>query len=231
MTKSDACDRAACPKCQTIADSRDAVEVLFGFRKNQRYTQPQSWCRRCRKGLLPLGAFPFKTVLADPPWSYNVSRGLKGVADDEYETMPTGEICKMPVEAVTASNAVLLLWATNPLLPDALRVMESWGFEYKTKMTWCKNNLGVGSWLRGQTEDLLIGVRGKPTRPAVAPSSVLHADNPGHSQKPRAFYPIAERLGDAPRLELFARQRRRGWESFGNELSPTVETSILEALA
>lgn len=222
---------ACCPKCQATATGRGPIEVVFGFRRNQSYRQAQSWCRRCRKGLLPLGADPFKTILADPPWAYAVNGGLKGVADDEYPTMTTSAICAMPVEAVSAANAVLLLWCTNPFLPDGLRVMRSWGFAYKTKMTWCKNTLGVGSWLRGQSEDVLIGVRGNPPKPSVAPSSVLHADNPGHSRKPRQFYPIAARLGVEPRLELFARQRRQGWEPYGNQLSTTIETALQGVLA
>lgn len=215
----------SCPRCPTTADGKDEIDAAFGFRRLDGKTVPQSWCRSCRNGgRLPLGAH--RTILADPAWSYNTAKALRGVAADQYGTMQTKEIAALPVEAVAAKDAVLLLWATNPLLPDALRVMDSWGFTYKTALTWCKNTVGVGFWLRGQTEHVLIGTKGKPPLPKVAPSSVLHADNPGHSCKPRSFYPVAEALGLAPRLELFARQRRQGWASWGNQLSSTVETAL-----
>lgn len=214
----------ACPRCATVALNDDELEAKFGSRRLAGKVVPQSWCRACRRGTLPEGAF--RTILADPPWAYNVDKALKGVADAQYQTMSVKQICAMPVEALAAKDAVLLLWSTNPMLPDALKVVEAWGFTYKTKMTWCKNTLGVGFWLRGQTEDLLICTKGKPPKPKVAPSSVVHADNPGHSQKPRCFYPIYERLGLGERVELFARQRRQGWASWGNQLSSTVETRL-----
>jgi N6-adenosine-specific RNA methylase IME4 len=214
----------ACPRCPTVAVGREEVEERFGHRRNGGRLVPQSWCRRCRAGSLPVGAF--RTVLADPAWSYNNSARLRGVAAEQYATMTTREIAELPVEAVTARDAVCLLWSTNPLLPDALRVMDAWGFTYKTKLTWCKNTFGPGFWLRSQSEDLLIGTKGKPPKPRVAPSSVLHADNPGHSRKPRPIYPVAEALGAAPRLELFARQRRQGWAAWGNELSRHVEAAL-----
>jgi N6-adenosine-specific RNA methylase IME4 len=216
-----------CPRCPTRADGPDEVEAKFGFRRLAGKVVPQSWCRQCRAGTLPAGAH--KTILADPAWSYNVAKGLRGVAADQYVTMSTKEIAALPVEAVAAKDSVLLLWATNPLLPDALRVMDAWGFTYKTKLTWCKNTLGVGHWLRGKSEDLLIGTRGRPPLPDDVPEGVLHADNPGHSRKPRPIYPIAEKLGKAPRVELFARERRQGWTAWGNQLSATVETALAVA--
>lgn len=213
------------PNCTTEADDKDEIEARFGFRLNAGRKMAQSWCRRCRAGALPLGAEPYRTVLADPAWSYDQSTA-RGSAAKHYATMTNEDIAALPVEAVAAKDSVLLLWATNPLLPEALGVMEAWGYDYKTKMTWCKNTVGIGQWLRGQSEDLLIGVKGSPPLPDVAPSSVLHATNKGHSQKPRSIFPIAERLGRAPRLEMFARQRRQGWTSWGNQLSATVETTL-----
>lgn len=215
----------ACPRCPTHAEGRDEVEAAFGFRRNAGKMVPQSWCRRCRSGTLPVGAEPFRTVLADPAWTYNQATARGGVAS-EYATMSTRQIAELPVEAVASRNSVLLLWSANPMLKDALRVMDAWGFEYKTKITWCKNTFGTGFWVRSKTEDLLIGTRGKPPLPEVAPPSVLHAVNRGHSQKPPEIYPVAERLGAGPRLELFARERRHGWASWGNQLSETAQAAL-----
>lgn len=218
----------ACPRCDSRAEGADEVEAVFGFRRNAGRVVPQSWCRPCRGRTLATveDAGPFRTILADPAWSYNQAGTLRGTAAGQYETMPLDAICKMPVEAMADDDAVLLLWSTNPLLPDALEVIEAWGFTYKTKLTWVKNNHGPGFWLRSRSEDLLIATRGKPPRPTVAPASVLVADNEGHSRKPRAVYPLAERLGLGPRLELFARDRRAGWSSWGDQLSRTVETAL-----
>lgn len=140
--------------------------------------------------------------------------------------MSLDDIKALPVAAVAAKDSVLLLWATNPLLPDALEVMAAWGFTYKSALTWCKNTFGTGFWVRGKTEHLLIGVKGKPALPSKAPASVVHLDNPGHSAKPRGFYPVYEALGGGPRLEMFARQRRDGWTSWGNQLSRTLEQPL-----
>lgn len=215
----------ACPQCPTVAEDADEVVSLFGHRRLRGKVVPQSWCRRCRAGGLPVGAKPFRAVLADPPWQYDATVG-RGVAEDQYPTMPTEEIMRLPVPAIVDQDAVLLLWCTNPFLPDGLRVMRAWGFQYKTKFPWVKNTVGVGRWVRGCTEDILIGTRGRPPLPAVAPRGVLFADNEGHSRKPRAIYPIAECLAPGPRVELFARERREGWTAWGNQLSATVETTL-----
>lgn len=172
---------------------------------------------------LPSG--PFGTILADPAWSYD-NGGPRGGVDREYPTMTLDAIKALPVEAVAAEDAVLLCWATNPLLPEALEVVDAWGFTYKTAMTWCKNTFGPGYWLRGKSEHLLIATRGKPPLPTKAPPSVAHLDNPGHSCKPRGLYPVYEALGPGPRLEMFARERRQGWISWGNQLSRTMEVSL-----
>lgn len=175
--------------------------------------------------MMPLPQGPFDTILADPAWSYNNS-GAQGSAAKQYETMSVEEICAMPVQEVAADNAVLLLWATAPLLPDAMRVIKAWGFTYKTKIVWHKNTFGPGFWVRAKAEDVLIATRGKPPIPTDAPPGVVCMKNEGHSKKPRAMYPIYERLGGGRRLELFARQRREGWVPWGNQLSSTVETTL-----
>jgi len=102
----------------------------------------------------------------------------------------------------------------------------AWGFSWKTMLTWCKNGLGVGYWLRGDSEQLIIATRGFARPPGRPPSSVLRADRTGHSRKPRSAYPIIEAIGQPPRLEMFARDRRAGWASWGDDLSRTAETAI-----
>ena len=135
--------------------------------------------------------------------------------------MSLDEICDMPVESELATDdAVLFLWATAPLLPEALDVMDSWGFEYRTGAVWDKKKIGMGYWFRGQHEHLLVGVRGDPPKPppkAIC-SSIIASPRGGHSEKPEAVYRMIEAYyPELPKLEMFARGDRPGWSTWGNQ--------------
>lgn len=144
-----------------------------------------------------------------------------------YASMTLDAIQALPVARVAADDAMLWLWTTNAHFHDALHTMEMWGFEYKTVRTWFKPNLGMGFWLRGQTEHLLLGTRGAPTGgrerkhayaiPGNNISTALIAPVGKHSAKPPESYRDIERLSKPPRIELFARRARKGWDSWGNE--------------
>lgn len=165
----------------------------------------------------------FDVVYADPPWRYDNS-GFPMAAEAQYPTMDTKSIAayrdkdgKEIYEAI-ADNAVLFLWVTNPLLRDGLEVMDSWGFDYKTNLVWIKKNHTAGFYVFGQHELLLIGTRGTGMLPVWKPKSIIQGDNVTHSQKPTDVYETIERMYPGHQyLELFARVRRDGWESVGNE--------------
>ena len=168
----------------------------------------------------------FNVILADCPWEYN-NTGVNGAALKHYPTMPTQEICALPqrINLKIAENAVLFLWATNPLLEDALAVVRAWGFRYKTNICWVKTrndepNIGSGFYVRGSHELLFICVRGSFT-PLVsaAVSSVVQSPLEEHSRKPDRVYEIIETLYPGCNyIELFARRPREGWKSYGNEV-------------
>jgi len=161
------------------------------------------------------GRFP--VILADPPWQYS-NTGLGGNVADKYPTMDTDAICAMPVAEKSTTNAVLFLWATNPLLEDALRVVKAWGFEYKTNIAWTKTTQTTGFYCYGRHELLLICVRGAALpKPGSIGASHVHAATDEHSKKPDEFYALIERMYDGPYLELFGRRPRQGWTTFGNE--------------
>lgn len=162
------------------------------------------------------GRFP--VIYADPPWRYS-NTGFEGSAETHYPTMTTDDICDMPVADKTTTNAVLFLWATWPLLDDALRVMARWGFEYKTGAPWKKNVHVGGFYFLGITELLLVGVRGS-SLPRQSPVGFFDFPRGQHSKKPAEIYDVIERMYDGPYLELFARATRDGWASFGNEHNP-----------
>ena len=169
-------------------------------------------------------------ILADPPWSEHGAGKSKRGADRHYPLMKTADIAALApkVWEVALPDSYLFLWVTNNFLPDGLKVMEAWGYTYKTNFVWIKDSMGLGFYLRGKHELCLFGVRGKPARSnrvegnwGTDVPSVLFADKGVHSRKPDAFYEIVEGFGEA-RCEMFARRQRQGWTALGNELGVTL---------
>ena len=168
-----------------------------------------------------LGTRLYAVVYADPPWRFEVQSretGLDRAADNHYPTMPTEEICALQVPA--APDAALFLWATAPMLEHGLQVLRAWGFTYRSNLVWNKARIGTGYWARNKHEHLLIGTRGDVPAPApgTQPESVIDAAVGRHSEKPADFAEAIERMfPSAPKVELFARAPRRGWDAWGNE--------------
>jgi N6-adenosine-specific RNA methylase IME4 len=185
---------------------------------------------------------PYSILYADPPWSYR-NRTIRGGAAHHYRTLSTREVAEFqvngrPVADLAAPDSVLFLWATWPLLKDALFVMKAWGFEYKTcAFTWVKTTAGgkpatgLGHHTRGNTEPCLLGMRGRGVPrvdrgvpqvvlEAVPEEQTVFAPRGAHSAKPPEVRERIVRLyGDVPRLEIFARKRAAGWDAHGDELS------------
>ena len=173
----------------------------------------------------------YQVIYADPPWSYKNKKtggSMISGAEAKYPTMTVEEICALDIPA--EKDAVLFLWATVPLLPEAFKVMEAWGFKYKTMLTWRKiMSLGMGYWYRGQCEHLLFGVRGKVKAFRVQKANFIQSKAGKHSEKPDEVRKrIVEMFGDElPKVELFARQNHIGWDAWGNEVAESInlETS------
>lgn len=170
----------------------------------------------------------FATLLADPPWRFANRTGKMAPEHkrlSRYETMTVEEICALPVSQVARDRAHLYLWVPNALVPEGLRVMEAWGFNYKTNLIWHKvrkdggpDGRGVGFYFRNVTEVILFGVRGKNNRTLKAGRSqvnFLATRKQEHSRKPDEQYALIESCSPGPYLELFARGRREGWASWG----------------
>lgn len=164
----------------------------------------------------------FQVIYCDPAWQYSNS-GLNGAAANHYMTMPTEEMAKIEVKGITDTNAVCFMWATNPLLKDAIWLMEQWGFEYKTNLVWVKNksNYGkLGFYVYGQHELLLIGVKGSMLPTGDKPKSILYGDNSKHSKKPDRVYELIESMYPGLKyVELFSRNLRQGWTMWGNQIN------------
>lgn len=136
------------------------------------------------------------------------------------------ELKALPIQDIAADDCILWLWVTNSFIQEGFELIKQWGFQYKTMLTWGKTQFGIGYWLRGQTEHLLLAVKGKPRKHFKGingacgnnHSTLLISKRREHSRKPDEIYPIIEDISPAPRLEIFARQRRQGWDVVGNQL-------------
>ena len=165
----------------------------------------------------------FGVILADPEWRFEVrsrDTGLDRAADNHYPTSASDVIMARPVAAIAADDAVLFLWATVPMLPDALAVMKAWGFAYKSHFAWVKGTFGTGYWNRNRHELLLVGSRGNVPAPAMGTQwdSVIEAHGGVHSQKPEQAYELIEAyFPTLPKIELNARAARVGWAAWGLE--------------
>lgn len=145
-----------------------------------------------------------------------------------YKTMSLKDICEMDIKSLSEKDCVLFMWATVPLLPEAFKVLEAWGFKYKTMITWRKiMSLGMGYWFRGQTEHLLLATKGKVKAFRLQEANIIQCKTEKHSKKPEVFRELIMRatlkIADRKCLELFARQQTKDWQVFGNE----VENSII----
>lgn len=161
----------------------------------------------------------FSTVYADPPWAYeNVAS--RAAAENHYLTMPTSEICKLPIAALAESNAHLHLWTTNGFLQDAFDVLDAWGFQFKSCLVWVKDEIGMGNYWRVSHEFLLLGVRGRLTFADRTLPSWLQAPRTVHSRKPGVVRSLIERVSPGPYLELFGREElpNSQWTVFGNQI-------------
>jgi N6-adenosine-specific RNA methylase IME4 len=169
------------------------------------------------------GEFDF--IMADPPWTFKTysDKGLKKSAQAQYDCMSIEGIRALPVSHLVKPNAIIWLWATWPMLPEALQTMHAWGFQYKTGGVWAKRTKtgklrwGTGFRLRSVCEPFLIGARGQP-KSSRAVCNMVDGLAREHSRKPDAAFLAAEKMmPDAKRLELFSREKRVGWDNWGNE--------------
>ena len=177
----------------------------------------------------------YKIIYADPPWSYNDTQKSGGTAffgaSVRYNTMNNADISKLPIGDMADKDCCLFMWATSPLLPEAIETIKAWGFKFKT-MAFCWNKQSkngkwisnMGRWTMGNVEVCLLGVKGKPKRIVKNIKQLVIAERKRHSEKPTEVRNrIVELMGDIPRIELFARQKTEGWDVWGNEVESDID--------
>ena len=185
-----------------------------------------------------LPAKRFDVIYADPPWTFRTwsNEGKDRSPEKHYDCMSLADIRALPVSDIAADNCALFLWVTDPLLPEGLKLMEAWGFKFKTiAFVWAKLNksappmlwterdffTGLGYWTRANPELCLLGTRGKPKRVSKAVRRLVVSPRREHSRKPDE---IAEKIDDlmgrdTSKIELFARTARAGWTTWGNDVA------------
>ena len=187
----------------------------------------------------------YQIIYADPPWYYNDTQKSGGTAyfgaSVRYSLMDNKDIVNLPINKLSDKNCVLFLWVVSPLLPEALEVINGWGFKYKT-IAFCWNKLNkngslvsnMGRWTMGNVELCLLATKGKPKRICKNVKQQVSALRTEHSKKPDIVRKkIVELMGDLPRIELFARSNKMenlfgekeldGWDTFGNEVKSDIE--------
>lgn len=163
----------------------------------------------------------YSIIYADPPWRYDFSKSDSRKIENQYPTMSVEEICSLSIPC--EDNAVLYLWATSPKLLEALQVMKSWGFNYKSQAVWDKEIIWMWYWFRGQHEILLVGTKGKFSPPKLKVSSVFRSRRNKHSKKPSIVRDyIHNAYQDKSKIELFARNKTYGWDIWWNEVESDV---------
>ena len=215
-----------------IAKVRSAVQAE---KKDRRVIREIDLSARIRA----LPAKKYGVIVADPEWRfepYSRETGMDRAPDNHYPTTATEEIMNRDVGSIAADDCVLFLWATAPMMPDALKVMAAWGFDYKTHAIWVKERVGdargTGYWFTGEHELLLLGVRGAPPAPAMGTQwpSVIHAPIGEHSAKPDASLELVEAyFPNLPKIELNRRgPARDGWDAWGAEADEVEPETIAE---
>ena len=168
----------------------------------------------------------YKCILMDPPWMERGGGKIKRGADRHYPLLHAKEMPRVIYQSgfwSPAADCHLWMWTTNNYLPDAMWLIKALGFRYITNAVWVKERAGLGQYLRGQHELLLFAVRGSGPKARTDRKdlrSVIHAPRTEHSKKPEQSYQLIESRSMAPRLEMFAREERTGWDNFGNSIKP-----------
>lgn len=172
----------------------------------------------------------YSIIYADPPWSYN-QRTARGSAEHHYPTMSQEDLKNLPISEIAEKDCTLFMWATFPMIKEALELIEAWGFRYKTTaFVWAKKNrksdswfTGLGFWTRSNAEICLLAVKGNPKRQSSCVSQLIVSPREEHSKKPDETRDrIVKLMGDLPRVELFARQKTEGWNVWGNEVESDI---------
>jgi N6-adenosine-specific RNA methylase IME4 len=203
------------PGCAGTRAAGPGIDTASSKRQERRYDDDAAF---------PSGTY--QLIYADPPWNYKTysAKGQGKSPSQHYGVMDTAAICQLPVQQLATPDSILAMWVYTPKLPDAFTMMASCGFTYETLSWWDKvTAFSTGHYFRTGGELLILGKRGKGLSPRYDRSvrQIIREKKRKHSQKPDGMYVALERMfgPDVSRFELFARQTRDGWTSWGNQVA------------
>jgi len=215
---------------QTLAEHSDIIEEVIQdaiksediptktevLQRIKQAKMVESHKRKHNELTLPTGKF--NVILADPPWQYDHPISKNRKIERHYPTMSLEDICNIPVKNIFSKDAILFLWVTSPMLEKGLKVLNEWGFSYRTCLVWVKHHHGMGQWVLQKHELLLIGVKGNLFTPLKKPVSVIEHPRGKHSEKPQLYEMIEAMYPNGTYLELFHRgEKRKNWTGWGDE--------------
>ena len=231
-------DRKTIAKAEAIVEAAEAEPEKFGhlvaaMDKTGRVNGPYKRLKVAKQAELiraeppPLpGNGPYRVIVIDPPWPYEIASeesSIRGVWP--YPTLSVAEIGSTDIASIAHDDCIIWLWTTNYHMQVVFGLLQNWGFQHRTILTWAKDHMGAGDWLRGQTEHAVMAIRGKPIVTLTNQTTLLRAPVRGHSEKPREFYDLVESLCPAPRYaDLFSRYRHNDrWDCHGDQAPPRAE--------
>jgi len=194
-------------------------EVYSEIKKNERNEKIQKQREELQKEVLEQPKGDYDVIVIDPPWNYQEDSvydadGFRGTCP--YPTMSIEQIKNIKLPA--KDDCVLWLWTTNKHIFDCREILNEWGFEIKSILTWDKEHIAIGRWLRSQTEHCILAVKGKPYYQNTKYGTIIREKRTTHSTKPESFYKIVEEICAGRKLDYFARKKREGWDVFGDEV-------------
>ena len=199
-------------------------EIKKEEKKAERIELIEQQIEDIEQGLLPELKGLFDVISVDPPWPYESESKSVTSFDavgrrvaNPYPEMSIEDIKK--IEMPLMNDSVVLLWTTHKFLPEAFEILKTWDLDYKATLVWNKEKIGMGAWFRMQCEFCLVGIKGKPYWENTTFRDILSEPRREHSRKPDSFFEMIEKITMGRRLEYFSREKRNGWEVFGNDIN------------
>ena len=198
----------------SINEVHNKIKKVEKEKNREKNIQKQKEDIETGKVKLPIGRF--EIIVIDPPWPYGAKYDVSGRRSaNPYPEMNINELKNIKLPA--SNDCVLWLWTTHKFIWDAKDLMTTWGFDYKAILTWNKEKIGMGYWLRMQTEFCLLGIKGKPIWNNTTERDIINETRRQHSRKPDKFYEMVEKICVGRKLDYFARKTKKGWDTVGNE--------------
>jgi N6-adenosine-specific RNA methylase IME4 len=198
-------------------------EIKKEEKKAERIELIEKQIEDIEQGKLPELKGLFDVISVDPPWPYEGENKKITSFDavgrrvaNPYPEMSINEIKN--IEMPLMHDSIVLLWTTHKFLPDSFDILKEWGLDYKATLVWNKEKIGMGAWFRMQCEFCLVGIKGKPYWENTTFRDILNEPRREHSRKPDSFFEMIEKITMGRRLEYFSREKREGWEVFGNDI-------------